>query len=195
MSTMTFTVNMIKALVLMLNEKDCREYCKGIFVRNDELGTRLVATNGHMLLEIAMSGNIGHKEEFFITIDQLKPLLKLKGDNLVDITNGGELHVSALNSDKTRMDNVLTIKLQDNDVVYPNYTRTIPESFNHIGASFNIDYLVKMDKARKLLGCKPFTIEHNGNDKASRLDFDDPNIVAIIMPLRSNYAEKKKKVA
>lgn len=180
----------------MTNKKDCRDWAKGIYVKNTIDGSKLVATNGHILMEISLNGSLGHKEEFFLTLEQLDPVLRMKGDSVVHISPNGIISVSVLSEDKTKRVELLDIPLKDNDIKIPSYERIIPDSYNNIGVSFNIDYLVAFSKAKKLLLSKgPLFIRHNGNDKASLVDFDMPEVRAIIMPIRDNRLDDKENAA
>lgn len=159
----------LKALYLISKTKQrIRNFDNTLAIRNTDGKSRLVATNGHILLELSYDVFIA--EDQVIAVADILPILALDKSTEVKIEN------QVAKAGKVSC----TLSNDNND--YPDYVRTIPSQLNGVGANFNFKYLTIFDKVRSLLGVKDFRIAYNGQD-ANMVEITN-NVRGIIMPLR-----------
>lgn len=163
---------------------DVRDYLKGVYVEVTANESRLYAADGVKLAAYR------HQEETEVekpvaVLIPTEALKGAKGDELVTIQIGPE-------ADGRRAVDVvfagLTRSALAEAVHYPDCQRVIPASVNGKVAQFNPLLIADVVKGFIALHSKKqactMTIGHNGTDGAALIDMQDPNFVAVLMPLR-----------
>lgn len=186
MQKITIDRKALKAVSLFAAKKEIRYYLCGVYVESTPLETRLIATDGHTM-GAHRSEAKGDNEGVFsgiIPLDIVAAILKWKSpvrnDDIpvtLTVSDNGEIRADYCG-------NSLLFKCVDGK--FPDYRRAVPSELSGEKAFFNPDYLIRIRDASKVLGAG-FAFGYNGDSAA--LATIGENMVAVIMPLRTEYLD------
>ena len=190
MKTATLSRKSLLAVANAVSKEATRYYLNGVYVEVTARHVTYVATDGHLLLATRDTWQLDETPDntligSFIIPNETLTNKSLKGDkrsnDLVAIT--GESVTSQLTLDDTLL-------FKPIDGTFPDYRRIIPTTTDGETAVYHPEYLIKAQKALKLMDCGngPFNIGYNGNGPAL---LSDPNcpLFGVVMPVRSSSAE------
>ena len=167
-----------------------RYYLNGVYVEVTARHVTYVATDGHLLLAcrsvIAKDAPDNTLIGSFIIPNETLGNRSLKGDKLSNdlVTITGES-----TTDQLTIDNTLLFKPIGG--TFPDYRYIIPTTTDGVTAVFNPEYLVKAQKAFKLMCYSDdglFDIGYNGTGFAL-LTRQGCDLFGVVMPIRSSDAE------
>ena len=200
----TIDHSIIKALLVFAARNDLRYYLNGIAIDATRDRVALVATDGHMLMSIAVpASDVDNKltGEYIISRADLEAVKPMKaGKHALPITI--EITEPAPTPDPDRAGVMIkhntTYKITGltsvtNTLVdgkFPDWRRVVPQTLSGELAQFNLELLSRIDDIRKTLGrgaCDA-TIHHNGNSCAQVTGLH-PDALMLVMPCRSNDAQ------
>jgi DNA polymerase-3 subunit beta len=193
MATINFYRKDLKAASRFMAVKDIRYYLCGLLIESNPMESRIIATDGHILIVNrcdAKDDNAGNftgiiPADTVKTILSWKPPYKNAGDNIPIVITApddaaGEHRVEWCG-------NAAVFKLID--AKFPDYRRIIPESASGDAAFYNPDYLVKVARAADDYGRKDsrFVLKYNGDSAGVAVINNDCFVV--IMPMRQDQAD------
>ena len=178
--------NALKAASRFQAVKDTRFYLCGILLESSPLESRMVATDGHILVVTKCHAKDDNEGIFsgIIPSDVVKTILAWKGPgknaNHIPVTISGE-------GPEYRAEwcgNVALFKLVDGK--FPDYARVIPDKTTGETAFYDADLLVRVKRASEDMGNTKglFSINYNGN--SGGLIYINSETVAVIMPMRND---------
>ena len=165
----------LQAMDILAGKKDVRYYLNGVRLEGSLDHLRMIATDGHILGIYQQEWTEDNRivEPFALTIpSEIIAKADKKMPNVLSCEDG-----------KWQLDNVLFNPIDGN---YPDYNRVLPrtEITNEV-AQFNPDFIVRFQKAGKLLAKNAVpTIGHNGSS-SSLVDIGLPNFIGVMMPIRT----------
>ena len=169
----------LDAVALFAARKDTRYYLNGVLFEMTPGCCRVVATDGHTLaVATVYDDTIAENKSVIVPIDVIARLPKAK---TVDFDFSAD--VVSIRADGVEL------KTPPIDGRFPQWRRIIPATVSGIAAQFAPDYVARVGKAAKLLGCKlqPH-IHHNGGVAPLACPvtfFGRPDFTAILMPLKA----------
>jgi hypothetical protein len=176
----------LKALSRFAATKDVRYYLCGVHVVQDQRGTYLEATDGHMLGRLLLSPGAKPTADIIIGNDAVAKLAASgkRGEEWLHFTvNGSSVEVIAGNEKLT---------FQAVDGRFPDVDRIVPTVLKDeevAPAAFNPEYLMAFQDAANDIkgnrrGSKPcVSLLQRGNNSAI-VNIDVENFLGIVMPLR-----------
>jgi DNA polymerase III sliding clamp (beta) subunit (PCNA family) len=176
----------LKALSRFASKQDIRFYLMGVCVTQDERGTILEATNGHMLGRLRLNSEPHETPKRVIIkssdIEKLKGTKKTADDWLHFTVNGQEIQV--ITPDSTMMLTALEGTFPDCDRVTPKVLKDEDAK----PANFNPEYLMAfMQAAEDLIGKKQTPrIFHQGKNPALVALPAVDEFVGVLMPMRED---------
>lgn len=177
--------NALKAASRFQAIKDIRFYLNGILIESSPIESRLVATDGHILIVTKCDAKDENEGSFsgIIPSDVVKTILSWKApkyakDSPIVISGDGPEYRAEW------CGNVALFKLVDGK--FPDYRRVIPEKTNGELAFYDPDLLVRVKRASEDLGNNngQFSLNYNGNNGA--LAQINSETIAVIMPMRTD---------
>lgn len=178
---MNITINRkaLKAISHFMANKDVRYYLNGMLVEVRGHHVRIIATNGHILAAYhsEQSEDHGHMD-MIIPSDAVKEAAKWKVDEIT-ITESG------FSSEKNG------VSFEPIDGKFPDWRLVVNPCKEYKPAAFNPDYVKLIGQAVKdLTGTKyPSVTLHTDGGSGLINTVDDPDFIAVIMPLRDKLAE------
>ena len=179
----------LKGLGRIAATKDIRYYLQGIHVVQNNRGTYLEATNGHMLGRLLIDNHpFENQSKVIIPLDAVKTLAATgkKGNESLCFTVDG-VKVSVINPDSTSM------VFQAVEGKFPDCDRVVPTLTSDSGlepSTYNPEYIPAFYDCAKDLGssCKGITVQikQRGNDSGIVNIDSEPLFVGIIMPMREH---------
>jgi len=187
---MKFTVlrKQLKALSRFSAIKDIRYYLQGIHVVQNNRGTYLESTNGHILGRLLIDGDyVENHSKVIIPLDAVKALSATgkKGNEILHFTVEGQ-KITVIEPDNS------TRVFSATDGCFPDTDRIIPMIVKEEDikpSSYNISYLMAFyDADTDLRGSKAnscnVSVKQRGNDSGIVSIGADLQFVGIIMPMR-----------
>ena len=192
---MKFTVlrKQLKAMSRFSAIKDIRYYLQGIHVVQNNRGTYLESTNGHILGRLLIDSDyVENNSKVIIPLDAVKALSATgkKGNEILHFTVEGQ-KITVIEPDNS------TRVFSATDGVFPDTDRIIPMMVKEEDikpSSYNISYLMAFyDADTDLRGSKAnncnVSVKQRGNDSGIVSIGADLQFVGIIMPMRDgDYA-------
>ena len=185
----TLTRKNIRALLHFAAKKDPRYYLNALCVTQNNRGTVLEATNGHVLGIIRVDQAPQAENRVIISRDDCEKLkgTKKQGDEELHFTVEGTRISCEIPSQGLIMHFAsIDAKFPDTDRVVPKYNPSEPQ----IAATYNPEYIQAFsDASAELMSAKSIPVVYQrGNDAALvSIGFDD--FVGVVMPIRSTHAE------
>lgn len=201
MTTINIDRKALKAVSRFMAHKDIRYYLNGVCVKSTPIETRIIATDGHTL---AMhrgdwkDENIGTCEGLIVPDTAVKAILAWKLDKrnpgIVTLTHSATYAAG----DEWRAangDNVVVFRAID--AKFPDYMRVIPKECSGEPGIYNAEYLIRVQDAAcdfTSTGKKQSfaSIAHNGTGAAVATIKSCNNFVAVIMPMRGDFAQPEE---
>jgi DNA polymerase III sliding clamp (beta) subunit (PCNA family) len=190
--SMQFSIqrNQLKAMSRLAATSDIRYYLNGLHVVQDNRGTYIEATNGHMLGRLLIDETpIANPCSVIMPLDSVKTLAATgkKGRETVCFTVDG-VKISAINPQGE------TMIFQAIEGKFPDCDRVVPTLTSDSGlepSTYNPEYIAAFyDCANDLRGCKAngitVQIKQRGNDSGIVNIDSEPLFVGIIMPMRTH---------
>jgi DNA polymerase-3 subunit beta len=184
----TITRKHIRAALHFAAKKDIRFYLNGICVTQNQRGTVVEATNGHVLGIIRTDSTPQAENRVIISRDDCEKLkgTKKQGDEELHFTIEGARVACEIPSQGLIMHfAVVDAKFPDTDRVVPQF-----DGGEQVAATYNPEYILAFALASEELHGKKYmpVIHQRGNDAALvSIGFDD--FVGVVMPVRSTHAE------
>lgn len=185
---LTIKSKIISTLKLFAGQKDIRTYLNGINLEIHSDKVILTATDGNILgcYRQECTQDITEPIRNVVIPNDLLKHVKTKGNVTLIISD----EVNGLyERSVTIIYDGLSVTGKSIDMMYPDFRRVIPNTTSNEIAHFNVDYLVTIGKAYKILNDKKNAwarIEHNGSN-AALFNLRSDNFIGVIMPLR-DYA-------
>lgn len=201
----TIDHSIIKALLVFAAKNDLRYYLNSIAIDATRDRVALVATDGHMLMSIAVpASDVDNKltGEYIISRADLEAVKPMKaGKHALPITI--EITEPAPTPDPDRAGVMIkhntTYKITGltsvtNTLVdgkFPDWRRVIPPTLSGEVAHFNLELITRLNDARKALSVDwhNVVIHHNGRSAAQVTGLGNESIV-IVMPMRVDSDDK-----
>lgn len=178
----------IQAVMLFAGKKDIRYYLNGACIDTGAHGAHLVATDGHTLAVACISIEPLPAGQIIIPRDMLDGIKAGKKDHAVIVT----FDDAPENDVKTRKITInndgIESSMDELDGRYPDYRRVIPKTLSGEVAQFQIEYLMRGQKAAEILGGKFCEVLHNGSNTAVLATGQD-DFLAIVMPIRAIHGK------
>jgi len=179
----------IKAMSRLAARSDIRYYLNGLHVVQDNRGTYIEATNGHMLGRLLINETpVANPCSVILPLESVKTLAATgkKGSETVCFTVDG-VKISAINPQgETMIFQAVEGKFPDCDRVVPKLTSD--SSFEP--STYNPEYIQAFYDCAKDLGssCNGITVQikQRGNDSGIVNIDSEPLFVGIIMPMREH---------
>jgi len=175
----------IRAMLHLTAKKDIRYYLQGIHVVQNNRGTYLEATDGHVMGRLLVNCE-PHSEQQSVVLPS-EQLIKLKGTKK---TSDDWLHFTVNGQAVECIDGNQVIRFQAHDARFPDCDRVLPLVFNSeeiAPSNFNPDLLVRfVDVSEELWGKRQVPqVTHRGilSGVISFSHMDD-HFVGVIMPIR-----------
>jgi hypothetical protein len=181
----------IRAMLHLTAKKDIRYYLQGIHVVQDNRGTYLEATDGHIMGRLLINSE-SHSEKKSIVLPS-EQLLKLKGTKK---TSDDYLHFTVNGLAVECIDGNQISRFEAHDARFPDTDRVLPLVFKseEIAVStFNIDLLSRfVDASEEIWGKRQVPqVMHRGNSSGIvSFSHMDDCFVGVIMPMREQGASK-----
>lgn len=179
MKTVKLNKAVLKAALIITPSKDIHDYLNGVCIKpTTEQTYDIVSTCGAVLFICnGCSGKLD--ESIIIPVETVKAALKL-------IATKDE-SIELVITESTMQLGGITFKSKEGS--YPDYTRAIPTQHNEGVSQFNFELMAKAQNAMRIATGSLkglFKVEYNGTSAAKMLSVNNPNIVTVVMPLRSN---------
>lgn len=182
--------NQLKAMSRLAATSDIRYYLNGLHVVQNNRGTYIEATNGHMLGRLLIDETpIANPCSVILPLESVKSLAATgkKGRETVCFTVDG-VKITVINPDSTSM------VFQRVEGTFPDCDRVVPSVVSDSGiepSTYNPDYIAAFaDCANDLRGHKStgisVQIKQRGNDSGIVNIDSEPLFVGIIMPMREH---------
>lgn len=183
---MKFSINRktIKAMLNFAAKSDIRYYLQGLCVTQNNRGTYIEGTDGHILGRLLIDSKPLPENQVILSTDSL---LKLKGtkkqsEEILHFTIEGQ-SVEVISNDET-------MRFMACDAKFPNTDRVIPlvikdESLK--SATFNPDLLVRfVDFSADILGKRQVPSLIQRGSESALVGFGEliPDFIGVIMPMR-----------
>jgi DNA polymerase III sliding clamp (beta) subunit (PCNA family) len=179
----------LKGMSRLAATKDIRYYLNGIHVVQNNRGTYIEATNGHMLGRLLIDETpIATPGSVILPLESVKSLAATgkKGRETVCFTVDG-VKISAINPQGE------TMIFQAIEGIFPDCDRVVPTVTSDSGiepSTYNPEYIQAFYDCAKDLGssCKGVTVQikQRGNDSGIVNIDSEPLFVGIIMPMREH---------
>lgn len=184
----TLTRKNIRALLHFAAKKDPRYYLNALCVTQNQRGTVLEATNGHVLGIIRVDQAPQAENRVIIGRDDCEKLkgTKKQGDEELHFTVEGTRISCEIPSQGLIMHfAAIDAKFPDTDRVVPKY-----DGGAQIAATYNPEYLMAFALASEELRGKKYmpVVYQRGND-AALVSLGNDDFVGVVMPVRSTHAE------
>lgn len=179
----------LKAMSRFMAVKDLRYYLQGIQVVQNNRGTYIESTNGHMLGRLLIDETpCAVAASVIVPSDAVKTLSASgrKGNETLHFTIDG-VKINVICPDGS------TMTVQAHEARYPDCDRVVPEIYNDTPSecsTYNPEYIMAFYDCAKDLGSSgkgvPVQIKQRG-DKSGIVNIDsEPLFVGVIMPLRAD---------
>jgi len=179
----------LKGMSRIAATKDIRYYLNGLHVVQNNRGTYIEATNGHMLGRLLIDETpIANPCSVILPLDSVKSLAATgkKGNESLCFTVDG-VKITVINPDSTSM------VFQAVEGKFPDCDRVVPKLTSDGGmqtSTYNPEYIQAFYDCAKDLGssCKGVTVQikQRGNDSGIVNIDSEPLFVGIIMPMREH---------
>jgi DNA polymerase III sliding clamp (beta) subunit (PCNA family) len=188
---MQFTIQrkQLKGLGRFAATKDIRYYLNGLHVVQNNRGTYIEATNGHMLGRLLIDETpVATPGSVILPFESVKSLAATgkKGNESLCFTVDG-VKVTVINPDST------SLVFQRVEGMFPDCDRVVPSVVSDSGiepSTYNPEYIQAFYDCAKDLGssCKGVTVQikQRGNDSGIVNIDSEPLFVGIIMPMREH---------
>jgi hypothetical protein len=184
----TITRKHIRAALHFAAKKDPRYYLNAICITQNQRGTVVEATNGHVLGIIRTDSAPQAENRAIISREDCEKLkgTKKQGDEELHFTVDGTRVACEIPSQGLIMHfAVVDAKFPDTDRVVPQF-----DGGEQVAATYNPEYLLAFAHAAEELHGKKYmpVIHQRGNDAALvSIGFDD--FVGVVMPVRKHHSE------
>ena len=174
----------LKAALQAAAKQDIRYYLNGILVQATPTETRVVATDGHMLIALrqAAQNSVTGQVDIIIpreVLDRLKPSKKelATAQYTLTVPDSGPCALQAASS---------TEYFSPVDGKYPDYVRVIPEKVSGQAGNYNPALLSRAQAAADIVAGKSAVthLAQNGATDAALFTCAVPGFVAVVMPVR-----------
>lgn len=171
-----------KQLRAMLNfaaKKDVRFYLMALHFVQDQRGTIIEATDGHVCGRLLIDSTPQEPAKVLIGTTEIKLFLSKKGDEIVQLeVNGDDVMAYTPNAQTTfkRMDGT-----------FPDCARVTPKAgYEIVAAHYNPALLVRFAKAAEDFGAREghIYLRQNGDNAALVTMQQEPLFVGVVMPMR-----------
>lgn len=183
MNTINVNARYLAALLDFAPKGDVNHYMHGANIKTGPTGAVGYATDGHAMLVIRLDTEFHHDNWLFAPSCWKIPAALGKAMCRVPLSSAteGDALTSTLELPGT------TLTWQGTAHRVPDIDRVIPRSVSGELAAFSPELVQKLYKAGRALGEK-FTpqIVHNGPTGAALVQFDDPNVFGVIMPMKED---------
>jgi len=179
----------LKAMGRFMAVKDVRYYLQGIQVVQNNRGTYIESTNGHMLGRLLIDETpCSNPGSVIVPSDAVKTLGAggKKGNETLHFTVDG-VKISVISPDGS------SLTVQAHEARYPDCDRVVPEIYNDTPSecsTYNPEYIMAFYDCAKDLGSsgKSVTVQikQRGNQSGIVNIDSEPLFVGIIMPLREH---------
>lgn len=179
----------LKGMSRLAATKDIRYYLNGLHVVQNNRGTYIEATNGHMLGRLLIDETpIATPGSVILPLESVKSLAATgkKGNESLCFTVDG-VKITVINPDSSSM------VFQRVDGTFPDCDRVVPSVVSDSGiepSTYNPEYIQAFYDCAKDLGssCKGITVQikQRGNDSGIVNIDSEPLFVGIIMPMREH---------
>jgi DNA polymerase III sliding clamp (beta) subunit (PCNA family) len=177
----------LKAMSRFMAVKDIRYYLQGIQVVQNNRGTYIESTNGHMLGRLLIDETpCAVTASVLVPSDAVKTLSAggKKGNETLHFTIDG-VKISVISPDGSSM------TVQAHEARYPDCDRVVPEIYNDTPSecsTYNPEYIMAFYDCAKDLGSSgkgtAVQIKQRGNQSGIVIIDSEPLFVGIIMPMR-----------
>lgn len=181
----------IRAMLILASKKDARYYLQGIHVVQNNRGTYIEATDGHVMGRLLVDAQ-PHAEQKSVVLPS-DQLVKLKGTKK---TASDWLHFSVDGLAVECIDQNNVSRFQAHDARFPDCDRVLPLVFNDeekAPSTFNPDLLVRfVDVSEELWGKRqvPQVIQRGLSSGVVSFAHMDDYFVGVIMPMRDKADAK-----
>jgi hypothetical protein len=182
----------LKAMSRFMAVKDIRYYLKGLHIVQNNRGTYIESTNGHMLGRLLIDETpCAAPASVIVPLDAVKTLAATgkKGNETLHFTVDG-VKITVITPDGSSM------TVQAIEGRYPDVDRVIPSDGNSTTtapSSYNPEYVLAFHECAKDLGSKSegsgAFIKQRGTDSGIVSINVEPLFVGIIMPMRNSDSD------
>ncbi|WP_334166820.1 DNA polymerase III subunit beta [Achromobacter mucicolens] len=174
----------LKAALQAAAKRDVRWYLNSVFIQATATETRVVATDGHMLIALRQQADnkVAGLVEFIIprdVLDRIKPTKKELGaaTYTIDVPGTGPYAL--------RLPNGVEY-FAPVDGRYPDYVRVIPSEVSGKAGNYNPELLGRAQAAADIVTGKSahLCLQQNGAEGAALATCAAPGFVAVVMPIR-----------
>lgn len=184
----TITRKHIRAALHFAAKKDVRYYLNGICVTQNQRGTAVEATNGHVLGIIRTDSTPQAENRVIISREDCEKLkgAKKQGDEELHFTVEGTRVACEIPSQGLIMHfAVVDAKFPDTDRVVPQFDANEPQ----VAATYNPEYLLAFaHAAEELRGKKFMPVVHQRGDNGALVSIGLDEFVGVVMPVRNTHA-------
>jgi len=177
----------IRAALHFAAKKDPRYYLNGICVTQNQRGTVVEATNGHVLGIIRTDSTPQAENRVIISREDCEKLkgTKKQGDEELHFTIEDTRVACEIPSQGLIMHfAVVDAKFPDTDRVVPQF-----DGGEQVAATYNPEYLLAFaHAAEELRGKKFMPVVHQRGDNAALVSIGLDDFVGVVMPVRSTHA-------
>jgi hypothetical protein len=182
----------LKAMSRFMAVKDLRYCLKGLHIVQDNRGTYIESTNGHMLGRLLIDDTpCASPASVIVPLDAVKTLAATgkKGNETLHFTVDG-VKITVISPDGSSM------TVQAVEGRYPDVDRVIPSDGNSTTtapSTYNPEYVLAFHECAKDLGAKSYEtgafIKQRGTDSGIVSISVEPLFVGIIMPMRTTDSD------
>jgi DNA polymerase-3 subunit beta len=181
----------LAAMLLLAAKQDIRYYLNGVLLEIGKTESRLVATNGHIMGVLRLSGTGQFMPGQYIiprdVIEFFKPTKN--GSHTIILSHDGPGNLWSMHDAYTRVTKTFNMI----DATFPDYAKVMPNKpVSNTPAQLEVAYLEAFKKANIMLtGQRKFNQLYIGHDKdRAVVNFDDGRFTGVIMGLRPDANDK-----
>lgn len=174
----------LRGMLNLTSKKDVRFYLMALHFVQDQRGTIIEATDGHICGRLLIDSTPQAPAKVLIGLPEIKLFLSKKGDEIVQIeVNGDDVIAYTPNAQTTfkRMDGT-----------FPDCNRVTPKAgYEIVAAHYNPALLVRFAKAAEDFGAREghIYLRQNGDNPALVTLEQEPLFIGVVMPMRGNTIE------
>jgi DNA polymerase-3 subunit beta len=184
----TITRKHIRAALHFAAKKDIRYYLNAICITQNQRGTVVEATNGHVLGIIRTDSTPQAENRVIISREDCEKLkgTKKQGDEELHFTIEGARVACEIPSQGLIMHfAVVDAKFPDTDRVVPQF-----DGGEQVAATYNPEYLLAFaHAAEELRGSKQLPVIYQRGDNAALVSIGLDDFVGVVMPVRKHHSE------
>lgn len=171
----------IRAMLNFAATKDVRFYLMALHFIQDERGTIIEATDGHICGRLLIDSTPQEPAKLLIGIPELKRVLgtKAKGNEIIQFeVNGDDVTAYTQNTQTT---------FKRMDATFPDCARVTPKAgYEIVAGHYNPALLIRFAKAAEDFGARAghVYLQQNGDNAALVTMQHEPDFVGVVMPMR-----------